>query len=124
MNFNTFTGPAVAAALLIAATGCSTSSKVDYEVIGKQGATRFAVIEPNASREMLFEASDRICPSGEMCKVHFWENPLDAATSYPMSGDQVAMQSGDFVFNPNTNYTRLLTRCDHPEASSDTCFTP
>ncbi len=104
--------------------GCSSSPKVDYEVIGKQGALRFAVIEPNASREMLFEASDQICPSGEMCKVHFWENPLDAATSLPMNDDQVAMQVGDFTFNPNNGFTQLLTSCEHPEASPDNCFTP
>ena len=124
MNIKSFAGPAVATALLIAATGCSTSSKVDYEVIGKQGANHFAVIEPNASREMLFAASDQICPSGEICKVHFWENPLDAATSLPMNGDQAGMKYGDFIFNPNNSYTQLLTRCDHPEASSDKCFTP
>ena len=124
MNFHTFTGPAVATALLIAATGCSTSSKVDYEVIGKQEGVHFAVIKPNTSREMLFEASDQICPAGKWCNVLFWENPLDAATSLPMNGDQVAMQYGSFTFNPNNSYTQLLTRCDHPEASSDTCFTP
>lgn len=92
--------------------GCAIfgAASAQYEIIDTQGIFRFVVVDKSISsdRAALRSIAKNICSGDAICKVLFWDNKNQAATSLPMTDTQASAQVADYSFNENTGNDELL----------------
>ena len=112
MNFNTFTGPVLAA---LAATGLAAcgadagnQAQLKYEIVATAGANKF-VVAPNAKTpEDLTAVAKRACPGSGWCKAMIWASKEEAGTGFPMTDAQAESQLANYTRNPNTGHDQII----------------
>lgn len=79
-------------------------------IVAKQGTDNMVVIDPKykSDKQVLLPISKQICSGQDICVVLFWDDESKAATSMPMTDQQVNDKIAQYNINKNTGLDRLL----------------
>ncbi len=88
----------------------SSADLPPFRIIARQGIDNMIVIDPKYStdKQVLLAVSQQICNGQDICAVLFWDDESKAATSMPMTDQQVNDQIAQYNINKNTGLDRLL----------------
>ena len=91
---------------------CSNS---DYRVISKikfppgTSGTKFLTIKPGATDIDIRNIASSSC-GYQWCRLLMWDNPLEAADSFPLSEREAKTQVAIYLHNPGTRTEQLMIR--------------
>ncbi len=88
----------------------SSSELPPFMIVATQGIDNMIVIDPKykSDKQVLLAISKQICGGQDICVVLLWDDESKAATSMPMTDQQVNDQIAQYNINKNTGLDRLL----------------
>ena len=90
--------------------GESSADLPPFRIIASQGTDNMIVIDPKykTEKQVLLAVSKQICSGQDICVAFFGDDESKAATSLPMTDQQVNDKVAQYNFNKNTGLDRLL----------------
>ena len=87
-----------------------TSNTPKYNLLGTQGKSHYVVIdkELDLDRKALSSIADEVCKDQTICIVYFWDDNSKAASSLPMTDEQLNAKVAQYNLNNITGFNRLL----------------
>jgi hypothetical protein len=88
-------------------------SPKEWELVTMAGKFQHVWIskEQEGNRSLYEKIIAQLCPTKGWCGISFWTDRTVIPMRLPMSEAQSAAQVASFIYNPASNYRRLLFSC-------------